>query len=69
MIFGIGTDVVRIERIAAAYQRFGAHFVEVGVDVDLPLALVLDALERELDRPAVHDAVGVSVWSAAASSG
>ncbi len=28
MIFGIGTDVVRIERIAAAYQRFGAHFVE-----------------------------------------
>jgi holo-[acyl-carrier protein] synthase len=28
MIFGIGTDVVRIERIAAAYGRFGAHFVE-----------------------------------------
>ena len=28
MIFGIGTDVVRIERIAAVYQRFGAHFVE-----------------------------------------
>lgn len=28
MIFGIGTDVVRIERIAAAYERFGAHFVE-----------------------------------------
>jgi holo-[acyl-carrier protein] synthase len=28
MIFGIGTDVVRIERIAAIYERFGAHFVE-----------------------------------------
>ncbi len=28
MIFGIGTDVVRIERIAAVYERFGAHFVE-----------------------------------------
>jgi len=28
MIFGIGTDVVRIERIAAAYERFGMHFVD-----------------------------------------
>ncbi len=28
MIFGVGTDVVRIERIAAAYERFGRHFVE-----------------------------------------
>jgi holo-[acyl-carrier protein] synthase len=28
MIFGIGTDVVRIERVAAAYERFGSHFVE-----------------------------------------
>lgn len=28
MIFGVGTDVVRIDRIAAAYQRFGRHFVE-----------------------------------------
>jgi holo-[acyl-carrier protein] synthase len=28
MIFGIGTDVVRIDRIAAAYERFGSHFVE-----------------------------------------
>ena len=28
MIFGIGTDVVRIERIAAVYERFGEHFVE-----------------------------------------
>lgn len=28
MIFGIGTDVVRIERIAAVHQRFGRHFVE-----------------------------------------
>lgn len=28
MIFGIGTDMVRIERVAAVYERFGAHFVE-----------------------------------------
>ena len=28
MIFGIGTDVVRIERIAAVYERFGERFVE-----------------------------------------
>jgi holo-[acyl-carrier protein] synthase len=28
MIFGVGTDVVRIERIAATYDRFGHHFVE-----------------------------------------
>lgn len=28
MIFGVGTDLVRIERIAATYERFGAHFVE-----------------------------------------
>jgi holo-[acyl-carrier protein] synthase len=28
MIFGIGTDVVQVERIAAAYQRFGQHFVD-----------------------------------------
>jgi holo-[acyl-carrier protein] synthase len=28
MIFGIGTDVVRIERIASVYERFGMHFVD-----------------------------------------
>ena len=28
MIFGIGTDLVRIDRIAATYERFGEHFVE-----------------------------------------
>jgi holo-[acyl-carrier protein] synthase len=28
MIFGIGTDVVRIERIAATYERYGGHFVD-----------------------------------------
>ncbi len=28
MIFGIGTDVVRLDRIAAAHERFGRHFVE-----------------------------------------
>ena len=27
MIFGIGTDVVEISRISAAYSRFGEHFV------------------------------------------
>lgn len=27
MIFGIGTDILRIERVAAAYQRFGERFV------------------------------------------
>lgn len=28
MIFGIGTDLCRIERIEGAYGRFGTHFVE-----------------------------------------
>lgn len=28
MIFGIGTDVVRIERVAQVYERFGQRFVE-----------------------------------------
>jgi holo-[acyl-carrier protein] synthase len=28
MIFGVGTDVVRIDRIAAAWERFGRHFAE-----------------------------------------
>jgi holo-[acyl-carrier protein] synthase len=28
MIFGIGTDLVQVERIEATYQRFGGHFVE-----------------------------------------
>ena len=27
MIFGIGTDVVQLARIQAAYERHGAHFV------------------------------------------
>lgn len=27
MIFGIGTDVVRLDRIEATLQRFGEHFV------------------------------------------
>ncbi len=26
MIFGIGTDVVKIERVAEVYERFGEHF-------------------------------------------
>lgn len=28
MIFGIGTDLVQIERVAATYERFGDHFVD-----------------------------------------
>jgi holo-[acyl-carrier protein] synthase len=27
MIFGIGTDILRIERVASTYARFGDHFV------------------------------------------
>jgi holo-[acyl-carrier protein] synthase len=28
VIFGIGTDILQVDRIAATYKRFGAHFVE-----------------------------------------
>ena len=28
MIFGIGTDILRIERVAGAYERFGRRFAE-----------------------------------------
>lgn len=28
MIFGVGTDIVRIDRVAAVHQRFGQRFVE-----------------------------------------
>ena len=28
MIFGIGTDVVKIERVAAVYERYGRKFVQ-----------------------------------------
>ena len=28
MIFGIGTDILRIDRIATTYERFGGHFVD-----------------------------------------
>jgi holo-[acyl-carrier protein] synthase len=28
MIFGIGTDILRLDRVAATYERFGEHFVE-----------------------------------------
>ena len=28
MIFGIGTDLVQVERIEATYGRFGQHFVD-----------------------------------------
>ena len=28
MIFGIGTDLIRIERVATTYRRFGEHFLD-----------------------------------------
>lgn len=28
MIYGVGTDVVEVSRIAASYERFGGHLVE-----------------------------------------
>ncbi len=28
MIFGIGTDLVEIDRVAATYRRFGTHFLD-----------------------------------------
>ena len=28
MIFGIGTDILKVDRVAATYERFGAHFVD-----------------------------------------
>lgn len=28
MIYGIGTDILRMDRIASTYERFGNHFVE-----------------------------------------
>lgn len=28
MIFGIGTDILRVERVAAAWERFGRRFAE-----------------------------------------
>ena len=28
MIFGIGTDILRVERVESAYDRFGEHFVQ-----------------------------------------
>jgi len=28
MIYGIGTDILRMDRIASTYERFGQHFVD-----------------------------------------
>ncbi len=28
MIFGVGTDIVELERVRAIYERFGDHFVQ-----------------------------------------
>ena len=27
MIFGVGTDLLKVERVAATFERFGEHFV------------------------------------------
>ena len=43
MIHGIGTDVVEIARIEAAYRRFGLHFVQ---------RLLMDDERRLFDRRA-----------------
>jgi holo-[acyl-carrier protein] synthase len=41
MIFGIGTDVVRLERVQAIHEKFGEHFVR-----RLLLPAELEALQR-----------------------
>ena len=28
MIFGIGTDILRVDRVESTYERFGQHFVD-----------------------------------------
>lgn len=28
MIYGIGTDILKVERVAGTYERFGHHFVD-----------------------------------------
>jgi holo-[acyl-carrier protein] synthase len=45
MIFGIGTDLCRIDRIEASYRRFGRHFVE-----RLLMPEELRAFERHVPR-------------------
>ena len=47
MIFGIGTDLVEIDRVAATYRRFGTHFLD---RLLLPAERV--AFERLGDREA-----------------
>jgi holo-[acyl-carrier protein] synthase len=46
MIFGIGTDVCEIERVAGVYQRYGEHFVQ-----RLLLPEECLAFERHRPRP------------------
>jgi len=41
MIFGIGTDILRVERVADAYERFGRRFAE-----RLLMPAELDAFDR-----------------------
>lgn len=62
MIFGIGTDVVRIDRIAAAHERFGRHFVE---RLLMPRELTaFDAAKRPVRFLAMHFAAKEAVAKA-----
>jgi holo-[acyl-carrier protein] synthase len=51
MIYGIGTDIIRIERIAAALQRHGVRFAE--------RILGAEELPKYLHRSAQHPARGI----------
>lgn len=46
MIFGIGTDLIRLDRVQRTFDRFGEHFVQ-----RLLLPVELDAFRRQ-QRPA-----------------
>jgi holo-[acyl-carrier protein] synthase len=46
VIFGIGTDILRLERVAAAHARFGRRFVE-----RLLMPEELELFDRGVGRP------------------
>ncbi len=46
MIFGIGTDIIRIDRVAAVHARFGERFVD---------RLLLPQEQQEFARTRRHD--------------
>ena len=62
MIFGIGTDMVRIDRIAAVHERFGRHFVE---RLLMPQELTaFDAARRPVRFLAMHFAAKEAIAKA-----